>query len=211
MQKNILKKGLKLLGSAFFAGYMALALSRPVYAEEHNLNKNKTSFQVVLGGLSSSICKIGPESPDINYLQTSLRMGWVLDKPAFPRGNLEALFEVSGSKIYKGPGDHLIGLASFLRYNAVKPDWKFIPYAQLGAGIVYTDIYKDKSQDTIGQALNFTLQTSAGFNYSINEKWSVGVEVGILHASCGSSIFKQTKRNDGGNFFRTSGSVTYNF
>ena len=210
MQKNIFKKSLLFLGGIFFAGYMAF--SNPVYAKEQPKKQNdKLSFQVVLGGLSSSVFKIGPENPDIKYIQTSLRIGWVLDKPAFPGGNLEALVEVSGSKIHKGPGEHLVGVASFLRYNVVQPDWKLIPYTQVGLGFVYTDIHKDHSQDTIGQAMNFTLQASVGLRYPINKKWSVGAEAMIYHASCGNFIFNNNDRNDGLNCFGTSIGFTYRF
>jgi len=209
MQKNILKKGLKLLGSAFFASY--IALSNPVYAKEHDSNKDKVSFQVVLGNLSSSICKIGPENPDIEYIQTNLRIGWVLDKPTFPRGNLEAVVEFSGSNIYNGPGNHLIGAALLLRYNSVQPDWKIIPYAQLGLGLIHTDIHKDQFQDIIGQAINFTFQASVGLRYPINEKWSIDAEAKAYHASCGNVIFNNNDRNDGLNSFGTSMGLTYNF
>jgi len=207
MQKNIFKKSLKFLGSAFFASYIALS---PVYAKEHNFNKDKFSFQVVLGGLSSSVYKIGPENPDIRYIQTNLRIGWVLDKPTFPRGNLEALVEVSGSNIYKGPGNYLIGVASFLRYNGVQPG-KLIPYTQIGLGFVYTDIHKDYSQDTIGQAMNFTLQASVGFRYLINEKWSTDIEFKVYHASCGNFILNNNNRNDGLNSLGASIGITYSF
>ncbi len=40
--QNILKKGLALFGSAFFASY--IALSKPVYAEEQNLMQEKQNI-----------------------------------------------------------------------------------------------------------------------------------------------------------------------
>ena len=180
MQKSILKKSLALLGSAFFASYMTL--SKPVYAKEPNLSQNdspkieeifakdKLSFQFISGYLSSSSCNIGPRSPEMNYTQTNLRIGWMLDKPTkwqfFPRGNLESLIELSGSDIYEGFGNYFIGATCLLRYNIVPSNWKIIPYIQIGVGLVYTDAYKDESQDTIGNDINFNPQGKFGSSLS---------------------------------------------
>ena len=236
MQKNILKKGLKLLGSAFFASY--IALSKPVYAEEQNLMqekqnisekiqndkpkniegifaKDKLSFQIITGYFSSSACNIGPKSPEMNYTQTDLRIGKMLDKPTkwrfFPRGNLEALIELSSSDIYGRFGNYFIGATLLLRYNVVKPGWKIVPYVQIGLGLIYTDVYKDNSQDTIGNDINFTPQVSLGLRYLINEKLSIDAEAMFHHISSGSKVLNNTDRNHGLNSFGALIGVTFNF
>ncbi len=71
----------------------------------------------------------------MNYTQTDLRIGLMLDEPTkkqfFPRGNLEALIELSGLDIYEGFGNYFIGATLLLRYNVVQPNWKIIPMVKL--------------------------------------------------------------------------------
>lgn len=227
MRRNILKKSLKFLGFAFFSGYMAF--SNPVYAIEKSketthekikketsiFSKGKISFQANLGVLSSSACNIGPEIPDLDYTQINLRLGRMLNEPTerkfFPRGNLETLLELNYSKIHKGFGTYFTGATFLLRYNIVKLDWKIIPYAQAGLGIVFTDAHKDTSQQAIGRGQNFNLQASTGVRYKINEKWSIDSELKFEHFSCGSFFLNNSNRNNGTNSLGGFAGFTYNF
>ena len=49
--------------------------------------------------------------------------------------------------------------------------------------IVYNDIYKDETQQAIGQAIEFTPQCSLGFRYLINKNWSLDGEAMFYHMS----------------------------
>jgi len=209
MKKNIFTKGLLFFGGLFIAG--SVAVSSPVYAdksikkpgvyepvlEERDFNtkqttknafaKNKISFQTMLGYLSSSACDIGPSTPNLEYISINLRLGKMINSPSkpklFPRGNLEALIELSCSGICNGFGNYFVGSTFLLRYNIVQPDWKIIPYAQVGVGVVYTDAYKDSSQNAIGQSIEFTPQVSLGARYLINKKLSIDAEFMFHHIS----------------------------
>ena len=123
------------------------------------------------------------------------------------RGNFEAFFEVTYSLIYEGSGNYLAGGTALIRYNFVQPAAHFIPYVQVGVGIVYTDAYKDTSQDAIGQAVEFTPQASLGFHYLIAPKWSQDVEA-IFHHISNANL---GSRNDGINAFGGFIGVTYFF
>jgi len=143
----------------------------------------RLSLQLVSGALFS-LTGLPEDSPVFNYAQTNLRLGWMLTDPgpeeAFLRGNWEGLFEISNSVIFKGFGNYMGGITALIRYNFVRPDWNVIPYVQAGAGIVYNDAYKDKTQEAIGQAIEFTPQLSLGLHYLITRKWSLDVE-GMFH------------------------------
>jgi hypothetical protein len=121
---------------------------------------------------------------DLDYLMTFVRGGYVFTDPSekrfFPRGNLEALMQLSGSAVTDGFGNHMVEFAMLLRYNVVYPEWRIVPYFQIGAGVLYNDLYKDRSQDLIGQAIEFSPQASLGFHYILGKRWSLDVE-GIFH------------------------------
>src|SRR5690606_38078476 len=107
--------------------------------------KGMMEIQWVSGLLFSSTLFNDGYVPNTNYWQNNLRWGWVLNNPgqkeSFFRGNFEALLEISHSMIYKGPGDYFAGITALIRYNFVPPGSKWIPYIQVGAGIVHTDAH----------------------------------------------------------------------
>jgi predicted porin len=54
---------------------------------------------------------------------------------------------------------------------------------QIGAGEIFNDIYKDRSQRLIGQAWEFDLETTIGIRYFFNNRWSANLEGGYRHNS----------------------------
>ena len=77
-----------------------------------------------------------------------------------------------------------------------------------GAGIVYNDIYKDRSQSIIGQSIEFTPQASLGLHYLINHNWSVELEAMYHHIS---NAGLENGRNVGVNALGGLLGVTYRF
>jgi len=148
--------------------------------------KDRLSLQF-MSGVLFSLRNLPSDSPEFNYVQMNLRLGWMLNdptKPRFlPRGSLETLFEISNSFVYEGFGDYLGGFTVLLRYNVLRNDWDFVPYFQVGAGIVYTDAYKDREQQAIGQAVEFTPQGSVGFHYLLGRDCSIDAEAMFHHIS----------------------------
>ncbi len=196
----------------FTLGTPTLALSSeefPARPAELTI-KDRLSFQLVTGSLFSTKIFNGHEHT-LDYWQTNLRLGCALNQPgptnSIFRGNFEALLEVTGSYIYEGPGDYMAGITALLRYNFVQPDSRFFPYVQAGAGIVFNDIYKDPSQDAVGQAIEFTPQASLGFHYLFHPKWSLNAEVMFHHISNANL----SNRNDGINSLGGFLGVTYFF
>ncbi len=177
--------------------------------EEANF-KDRLTFQLVTGSLFSTKFS-DTHVHTLDYWQTNFRLGCLLNKPgstpSLLRGSFEALLEITGSVIYKGPGTYLVGATALLRYNFVQPSARFIPYLQAGAGFVYNDAYQEQNQDGIGQSIEFTPQASLGFRYLIRPNWSLDGEFMYHHISNANLA----PRNDGVNSLGGFIGVTYFF
>ena len=172
--------------------------------------EGRMSLQLVSGALFS-LTGFPEGSPDLNYAQTNVRLGWMLASPgpgrSVLRGNWEGLVEISNSIIFKGPGNYIGGVTGLLRYNFVQPDWNLIPYIQGGLGIVYNDIYKDDTQQAIGQAIELAPQCSIGVHYLIDKNWAVAAE-GMFHHMSNAGM---SKRNNSLNSLGGFIGITYFF
>ncbi|MHC4459649.1 MAG: acyloxyacyl hydrolase, partial [Planctomycetota bacterium] len=172
--------------------------------------RDRLSLQYVWGKLYSPFL-LGTDSPDFDYSQANLRAGWMIDDPTerkfFFRGNFEALLEITYDNVTKGPGNYLAGAGAMIRYNVVYPDRIFRPFIQMGGGIVLTDVYKDRSQELIGQSYQIDLRLSAGIRFAVARNWSIDVEGIYNHISNGGL----SERNDGVNAGGVLIGVTYYF
>jgi len=133
-----------------------------------------------------SFSSTSAKRPTINYQMEDLRLGWMYDSPRHEgwwRGNNEFLLETFGGPVTKGPGNYLAGGSLLWRYNFVQPDAKFVPYIQLGGGVLDNDIHNSHPQRELGEAFEFVLQGDIGVKYIINSKWSVSVEADYRHIS----------------------------
>lgn len=149
--------------------------------------RDRFSVQVVAGALFSPV--IQPESrPDLNYVQTNIRFIWGMDPDRTVRkldwkGSLDCILELTNSFIFEGAGNVISGVTGLLRYNFHSRAEKWFPYIQAGVGFVYTDAYKDRSQDLIGQAVEFNPQMSLGLRYRIHRAWTLDCEAMFHHIS----------------------------
>jgi hypothetical protein len=155
------------------------------------LVKGSRTLQLGTGLLLSPVF-IKTERPDLDYAMTFFRGGYLFSNPTekkfFPRGNLEVLFQLSGSVATDGfePvftedfDQHFWEFALLARYNIVYPGWRVVPYIQIGAGALHNELYMDGSQDLLGQSVEFTPQGSLGFRYILGKSWSLDLE-GMFH------------------------------
>lgn len=173
--------------------------------------KHRLTLQV-LGGAYFSPVHIGPRTqPRFNLAPIDVRLGCMLYDPAPDhsvwRGTVEAIVGLTAAPVIKGFGDIVLGPSALLRGNFVQPDWKVVPYLQGGAGLVYTDAYRDPTQRAIGQAGEFYLTASVGLHTLLNPHLSLDVEGGYLHISNAD----MASRNGGVNALGGSLGMTYYF
>jgi len=146
----------------------------------------------------------------INYQMEDLRLGWMYDSPrhsGWLRGNNEFLLEGFGGETTKGPDGFLAGGDVLWRYNFIQPETRWIPYFQLGAGMLGNNIYRGLGQREIGEGFEFLLQGGVGVKYLINDQWSVALEGGWRHISNADLA----PRNQGLNSLGGLLQVTYRF
>lgn len=150
---------------------------------------------------------------DLDYAMVFVRAGYFFTNPSekrfLPRGNIEALMQVSGSAVTEGFGNYMTEFALLFRYNVVYPEWRIVPYFQVGAGMIYNDLYKDRAQDLVGQAVEFSPQASLGFRYILSKRWSLDAE-GMFHHISNAGL-DDSKRNVGVNAFGGFIGMTYFF
>ena len=122
-------------------------------------------------------------------------------------GNLEILFELTNSVVFKGFGNYFRGFTCLARYNFFLSNPKLVPYFQIGAGVVVTDADEVLSQNAIGQSTEFNPQASLGLHYFISREWSLDAEAMYHHVSNAGLA----ERNDGVNSLGGFLGVTYYF
>ncbi|MCU1500396.1 MAG: ompW [Acidimicrobiales bacterium] len=148
-------------------------------------DRGTREFQASAGAFFS-LNNRNEKRPTIDDVDVSLRLGWMLNTPSgdgFFRGNFEFLAEVFGAAIIDGPGDGIGGATLLLRYNFVQPAARWVPYFQIGAGGVYSNIYEDHQQRLIGRAVEFNLQAGFGLRYLCTDRCSVFAEADYRHIS----------------------------
>jgi opacity protein-like surface antigen len=120
--------------------------------------------------------------PHINYTVTELQFGCMLSDvkhAGWLSGNLELLGAGAGGTVFTGAGNYVAGGTAWLRYNFVQEKQKLVPYAQLGAGISFTDL----DRRVLGQNFNFNLNLGVGVRYLLAPNWSVSLEYRYQHIS----------------------------
>ncbi|MGH8094903.1 MAG: acyloxyacyl hydrolase [Chthoniobacterales bacterium] len=151
----------------------------------NNFEAGATEFQSVTGAFFF-FDTTQNNRPSVDLTVESLRLGRMLSNPHGPglvAGNFEFLGEVFAGPIVTGPGNVTAGATLFLRYNFVQPRARIIPYAQIGAGGVYTDISEKESRGLISLPVEFNLQGAIGTRIMLNDRWSIVVETGYRHIS----------------------------
>lgn len=149
--------------------------------EAFDLGVNST--QLLAGAYFTST--LGPCVPVFNYMPVTVRHGWMLTTPneISPwRGNWEFLADVTAAQVISSYGNYLAGSSLYLRYNFLS-DSAFVPYAQIGAGGLFTDAYKDMNQRAIGQDFEFILHAQVGLKYFVAPNLSLDFEGGYQHIS----------------------------
>ena len=176
---------------AFFAIAMAHAGTEqpvpqvPAWEPGDSFTRGAKEFQNVTGAFFF-FDTTQNERPAVDFAIDSVRLGIMLNDPQGPgflAGNFELLGEAFAGGIFDGPGNVMAGSNLIFRYNFIQPRARIIPYMQIGAGIVYTDISESESRGLVSLPVEFDLQGITGLRFMLNQRWSVLVEGGYRHIS----------------------------
>jgi hypothetical protein len=152
------------------------------------------------GGVPFGVSSTGRNR--VNYVPLSLRLGYEWPELWFPdtfvQGTFEALFEYDTLIITRAFGNYFTGPSMLLRYNYIQPQCLLVPYLQGGAGIVFTDAYREPVQRLIGRWQEFLLQLAVGVRFQVTEQWSLDVEAGLQHISNAGLARRNAGINDAG-------------
>jgi hypothetical protein len=147
----------------------------------------------------------------LDLAPVAFRLGWEALTPWFEGtvlcGEPVLLLEWTADPVVRGFGNFVTGPSFLARYQLLRPNWHFVPYAQIGAGIVLNDAYHDQAQNIIGGPHEFLLQAQAGFHYFLSPSFSLDAEGGYQHISNADTY----PRNTGLNSFGGSVGFTYYF
>ncbi len=174
------------LATAAFAGEVEEPVMERVRQEaQSNFARGSMEFQNVTGAYFYFTTS-ETSRPAIDLSADSIRLGLMLNDPwqAGPlSGNFELLGEVFGGPVINGPGDVIAGATLLFRYNFVQPRARLVPYLQVGAGGVYTNIGEKESGGLISLPVEFNLQALAGSRFMLNDRWSLVLEATYRHIS----------------------------
>lgn len=126
------------------------------------------------------------DRPQLNDADVTARLGLMLNRPTGAgiwRGNFEALGEMFGGGVVKGPGHELLGVTLILRRNMIFHGARIVPYYQFGVGGVYSDAHKERRQRILGSPLLFDVQGGLGARCLVSPNCALYLELDFRHLS----------------------------
>lgn len=124
------------------------------------------------------------ELEDIQYIYAAPQWGIGVGDPiggeAWYRGQFQLLVEGTFLVNFEPRSGFGAGLTPLIRYNFL-PNGRFIPFVELGAGIMYLDMDLEAAGRSDG--LNFTPQGGVGAHYFLSERTAVTAEWRFYHIS----------------------------
>jgi hypothetical protein len=185
MRKFLVTSALALLAIATGKAGVEQPAERLLTQESDSVfNKGAKEFQNVTG--VNYFIDRSSDRPSVDYALDSVRFGIMLCNPNgsnFLAGNFEFLTDIFAGPIFQGPGDVVVGSTMFLRYNFVQPRARIIPYLQIGAGLIYTDVSEKESRGLVSLPVEFNLQGALGLRFMVNQRWSIVAEGEYRHIS----------------------------
>ena len=133
-------------------------------------------FPIRIGGTRDE------ELREIQYIYAAPQWGIGITHPiggdSWWRGNFELVLEGTFIGNFEPKGGVAVGLTGLIRYNFL-PDWKVIPFLEVGGGLLYVDMdFKERSD-----GLNFAPQAGLGLRYFISDRTAITGEWRFHHIS----------------------------
>jgi len=120
-----------------------------------------------------------------NYAGAFLREAWPLGLAGRRYRDWSWVGELFAADVVNGFGHTLAGPSLLVRrtFATRTPSRRF--YLQAGAGILYSDAYRNPDQGQLGQAVEFKSTVDAGLQSRLGRRWSAAAELMFNHLSDG--------------------------
>jgi opacity protein-like surface antigen len=143
------------------------------------------SFEISTASTYMLGCFGNPHAYEIGaqYLTARLRWGAIHDPDSWFRGYNQVYFGVMGEWFARGLENHYFGITAGLRYNFVRPNWRFVPYISGGVGLGAVDATRLPTAGALGQDFTFNILTAMGVAYKLNEHWKAEFGLQYQHLS----------------------------
>lgn len=171
-----------------FLGWVGFLQAREPFSPSEFTYKNSEAFQPgVYEVTTGAAVYFSPlfdtaDRPTFNYALAVVDFGYMLTKVrewGVVRGNVEVVGELFAGGVFVGNGNYLVGSTAWMRYNFIQPNWKLVPYFQLGWGICAADF----DQSYFGQVFGFNMGGALGLRYFLRPDIALTVEYRIHHIS----------------------------
>jgi lipid A 3-O-deacylase len=139
------------------------------------------SVSIALGSGGGVQILGGRQSHDLALISLSYgqMIGPVVGEGHWYRGNWELRGELFSGAQFSPSTESLVGLTPHLRYNFATGS-RWIPYADIGAGVSATSI----GPPDLSGTFEFNLQAATGVQWFIRDNLALGLEARYLHMSC---------------------------
>jgi hypothetical protein len=169
-------------GEPSHKSFVELTTQKPLNPFE----KGVCEVNFMAGASWSPVLRGKDRRPGFDYAKVTGGVGWMLTdpgKPGFWRGNWETFITAFASSVIAGPGSYLAGGRGLLRYNFVQPETRWVPFVDIGAGVLRNDAYKDSNQLLIGGEWAFSLQAQGGVRFFVSPRWALIAATQFEHIS----------------------------
>ena len=118
-----------------------------------------------------------------NYAGAFVRDTWPLTLAGRQYDHWDWVGELFAADVVNGFGHTLAGPSLLVRrwYGSPAHPWRL--YVQGGFGVLYSDAYRDPSQQQLGEALEFKTSLGLGIQVPIRHRWSWSAELMFNHLS----------------------------
>lgn len=120
--------------------------------------------------------------PRVDYVMGDFEVDYMLSHmfaSGFWRNNFELSVEGFGAGIYENTGHYIAGGTLWFRHNLIPEGSRFVPYVEVGAGMVSMDI--NHAYD--GHNFNFNLDAACGVRYFVTQKVTLNAQFQYQHIS----------------------------
>jgi hypothetical protein len=176
-----------------------------IEAIANDLNPQRFELALESGYLFGAINPPANYEIGAEFLTARVRWG-VVQGNSWLRGYNQFYVSAIAEPIFRGIENHYFGLNLGMRYNFVRPGYRFVPYISGGLGLGWIDSHPEIPGGQ-GQDFTFNVLSAAGISYLVDDQWKISVGALYQHLSNGG----QTDPNPSVNLFGPQVGVSYSF